>query len=690
MTGLLHSRTPEPTNRNAEPATLVDVLHWRARSTPDRVAYTYLVDGETTELSLTYGQLDEHARIIAAQLAAFAGERVLLLHHYGLDYITTFFGCLYAGAIAVTAFPPGSSRHLKRLHMIARDSGAVAAATNTRIAEAYGSQLRELLPPTGKVLVIDALEGCAPDDWNPPSLSGSNLAFIQYSSGSTTAPKGVMLSHECLRHNCAALAEACALSESSRGVFWLPLYHDMGLICSVVAPLHVGFPVVLMSPLSFLKRPIRWLRTIARSRATFSAAPNFAFDLCTRKITPEECRDLDLSCWRSVLNGAEPIRSETLERFARLVQPAGFPWDAHRPAYGLAEATLMVTAVRSGRRHETLTATPRSGSMKQYVSCGAVARHHRVVIVDPESRVQLDPGSIGEVWVAGPSVALGYWGRDEETAAVFQAYTADGDGPFLRTGDLGFVENGELFITGRRKDLIIIRGANLFPQDVEWTAEDAHPAIRPTCGAAFDVMVGGEEQLGIVYEVDRSVKANEEMLREIIQRVRQLVTEDHEVTPHVIALVRPGSVPKTSSGKIQRFACREAFLAGSFHILAESWLDADDAQGEATDRSDVGTGDTAEILEYLRQMVATRLGVAVAQIHQDGIVSELGLDSLHANELCNRIQSRFGVELPVSLVLQTRLTELAAQIARHQTEASHETTWKPPLVAIEREGRTGV
>ena len=501
-----------------EPSTLVELLRRRARQRPRQTSYTFLSEGEAEEVSLTYEELDRRARSIGARLQSLgaAGQRAILLYPPGLEYIAAFFGCLYAGVVAIPAYPPRRQKSLPRLRAILANSGAkLALTTNTTLSAtnrllAASADLKEL-----HWLVTDAVEQDESEGWREPPLCSDTLAFIQYTSGSTATPKGVMLSHGSLLYNQKILREAFENTEQSVIAGWLPLYHDMGLIGNVFQPLYLGSPCVLMSPLRFLQQPVRWLQAITRYKATTSGGPDFAYDLCVRKITSEQRAGLDLSSWRAAFNGAEPVRAQTLERFAATFAPCGFRREAFYPCYGLAEATLIVSGGRVAappvihtvegaalERNLAIAAEPGHRDARALVGCGQTFPEQRIIIVESESRTECAPGQVGEVWVSGPSVAGGYWNQPEETEATFHAYLSDvGDGPFLRTGDLGFLHHGELFITGRLKDLIIIRGRNHYPQDIELTVEQSAPSVRPNCGAAFSVETNGEERLVIVQEV---------------------------------------------------------------------------------------------------------------------------------------------------------------------------------------------
>ncbi|RKI25934.1 fatty acyl-AMP ligase, partial [Corallococcus sp. AB004] len=485
--------------------------------------YTFLGDdGEETVWSAS--DLDVRARRIASALRerGAQGERVLLLYPPGLDYIAGFFGCLYAGAVAVPAYPPDPmrlERTLPRLRAIIQDARASVVLTTSGIL-GLSDFVFEQAPDFRALhwMATDELPEGGERDWvAPEGLGAESLAFLQYTSGSTGTPKGVMLTHGNLLHNLSLIHGAFGARADSVGVIWLPPYHDMGLIGGILEPLYGGFPVTLMSPMAFLKRPMAWLEAVSRYGGSISGGPNFAFDLCVRKSTPEQRRALDLSRWEVAFCGAEPIRPETLERFVEAFGPSGFRREAFFPCYGLAEGTLIVSGGEKSappvsvtisgeglERHRAEEVGAVEPGARTLVGCGQTLAEQRIAIVDPETLERRGPGEVGEIWVSGPSVAQGYWGREEATRETFQARIArENGGPYLRTGDLGFLRpEGELYVTGRRKDLIILRGRNHYPQDLEATVEGAHPALRPGGGAVFSVEVGGEERAVVVQEID--------------------------------------------------------------------------------------------------------------------------------------------------------------------------------------------
>jgi len=579
------------------PSTLVEMVRHRARTQPHDIAFSYLVDGELEQIDVTYEELDRQARAIGAWLLSrgLAGERALLLYPAGLAFIAGFLGCLYAGVVAVPVYPPRRNRSMARIQSIADDADAKVALTTDDVL----SRVEGLIDETPHLKQLAWLDTChvpagMEQQWNPPDIHGETLAFLQYTSGSTGTPKGVVLNHANLVHNSALIAHAFEHTRTSLGVFWLPSYHDMGLIGGILQPIYVGRTNVLMSPMTFLQKPFRWLSAITRFRATTAGGPNFAYEHCIQKITPEQLKQLDLSCWKLAFNGAEPVRAETLRRFAEKFAPCGFRAEAFYPCFGLAEATLIVSggyvakppiirsfdslALAHGKAQEVAGGSP---TARDLVGCGGTLPDQKIVITNPETKRTCTPGEIGEIWVSGPSMAQGYWKRPDVTEAMFHAHLeGSGDGPFLRTGDLGFMLDGELYVTGRLKDLIILRGVNYYPQDIELTVQRCHPRLRSDCGAAFALEKDGREQLVLVFEVERHKQGQ---FSEVFQAIRRSVASEHDLNIDAIVLIRAGTVPKTSSGKIQRHACCQSYLEGTLDVVGEWRLgDAEEKSAEVS------------------------------------------------------------------------------------------------------------
>jgi len=565
----------------------VALLRHRAAAQGRQSGYLFLRDNDPEKDFdlLSYAQLDQKARAIAAALQASGepGQRVLLLHQPGVHFVTAFYGCLYAGAIAVTTYTAHRGRlkqALPKIRELLKDAECNTILTTADMVEPFTAAWQDVAGERCPLMIAsDTVSLGQAEKWRAPSVGRESVAFLQYTSGSTSAPRGVAVTHGNMLHNSELIARGFESDSRSMGISWLPPYHDMGLIGGVVKPLFVGFPVVILSPFTFLQQPFRWLQTITKVRATVTGGPNFAYDLCIRKVTPEQRSRLDLSSWKIAFNGAEPIHPDTMERFSELFAPCGFNPRAFYPCYGLAESTLYATGgkalagpkyLRVNRREldegKAVAARPDDREVKVLVGCGHSPSDQTVVIADPKSRRKCNDGQVGEIWISGPSVAAGYWNRPEESAKVFCGQLADtGEGPFLRTGDLGFLLHNELFVTGRIKDLIIINGRNLYPQDVEITAQASHPGLQPFGGVAFSVEHESQERLVIAQEVQReSLRGNP---AEMIAAIRQSIVRDYEVQAFAVALLKPGQVPRTSSGKVRRSLCKTSLLAGELETV---------------------------------------------------------------------------------------------------------------------------
>jgi acyl-CoA synthetase (AMP-forming)/AMP-acid ligase II len=563
--------------------TLVEILRERASRRGQDVVYRFLHGQE--QHSLTFEQVDQRARSTAAALVEHCspGDRALLIYPPGLDYIVALFACMYARVIAVPSYAPRPNRPMTRLESIVTNSQPKVVLTTRGLLDAPKSIFRQPEGPlaTPKTIATDDLSINSSAELPLDEIRPETPIILQYTSGSTAFPKGVTLTHGNIVNNTAAIQKNFPLDTSSSTVFWLPPYHDMGLIGGILQPLCTGFPVTLMSPVAFLQRPVRWLQAISQFRATCSGGPNFAYDLCVRRISDDEIDQLDLSTWKVAFNGAEPIRKQTLDEFAEKFERCGFDRGAFHPCYGLAESTLMSTGMdRSGTglqfkavSREALekdqAKPPASPEDESYlVSSGHPAENVEVRVVDPGSCEPVPAGRVGEVWVKGPSVAAGYWNRPVETAETFEARLANGAGPYLRTGDLGFLDDSQLYITGRIKDLIIIRGQNYYPHDLEYTAQRAHPALQPSSAAAFSVLKDGLEQLVLTQEVD--VRLSPDVLEDITSRISSSISETHDLRVDDIVLVKPWSLPRTTSGKMQRYICRAAYLSGTLDTISDN------------------------------------------------------------------------------------------------------------------------
>jgi len=666
-----------------EATSLVDLLDHRALQQPENRAYTFLIDGEVEGAHLTYGELDRRARAIAAvlQQRVERGSRAMLVYPADLEFIVAFFGCLYAGVIAVPTYPPQTrtKRSLAKLRSIMNDVQPSVVLTFSSLSSMVESLFKQAQELQGIPLITtDDIPNDLAEAWRDPAVDSSTLAFLQYTSGSTGMPKGVMLTHGNLLHNLTLIQSYFDVTPENRGATWLPPYHDMGLIGMILGTVYAGVETTIMSPVAFLQRPIRWLQAISNTRATVSGGPNFAYDLCVRKITPEQKATLDLSSWTIAVNGAEPVRPETLERFVEAFAPCGFRRETFYPCYGLAEASLIVAG---GQRAalpivKTFQAVPlaqnrvvpasaeafnENEGLRTLVGSGQAPASQKIVIVDPESLTPCLPDQVGEVWVSGPSIAQGYWQKPAETERTFRAYLANSaEGPFMRTGDLGFLQDGELFVTGRLKDLIIIRGRNHYPQDIELTVEQSHPALRPGCGVAFSVDVSGEERLVIVYEVERQYRNLN--VNEVVEAIRQAVAEHHELQVYAVVLIKMSSIPKTSSGKLQRRASREAFLARNLDVVGEWTLEDSQTQIAEPENALHAEARTAEDIQaWLVSHLAEHLKIEPSKIDVREPLTRYGMDSVQAVNLAENLAGWLGRELSPMLAYEYPTIEALAQ-----------------------------
>lgn len=611
--------------------TLVDSLRSHAVSHPTRIACRYLGDGEEIKSELTFADLDLRARAIAARLQGLgaAGESVILLYPPGMEFLSAFMGCLYSGVTAVPLPVPRLKASMSQFTGIIEDlNSRIVLTTATAL-----SRLRKLDAPVLEPLMCLATEDTQSElarAWQEPTITAEAVAYLQYTSGSTSDRKGVMVSHANVITNLLAIAERFEHHADSVSVNWLPHFHDLGLVSGILQPLFHGHPNIMLSPTAFVQQPVRWLRAITRFRGTYSNSPNYGYDLCVRRVTAAQRKDLDLSSWQVALNGAEPVRWQTVTEFSETFAECGFRETAMYPAYGLAEATLVVSG---GRRdalpvvlhldaneleRDKVVETGTHNNVRTLIGCGQALVDTEIEVVDPETFSCAAGDSVGEIWVRGPGVAAGYWQRVEETNETYGAMLADGDGrPYLRTGDLGYVRDNELFITGRLKDLIIIRGGNHYPQDIEWTVEQSHPAIRQGCGAAFSVEQDGIEQLVVAYEIERDYLRTVDA-HELGLAARKAVAEEHELQLSTLVLLKTGTVPRTSSGKIQRRQCRADFLALELDIVAtETAIAAANTQSVdasptptafANDPTTAGASDLVDWLrDYARRYLNSRL-----------------------------------------------------------------------------------
>lgn len=672
---------------------LVERLRYWKDAQPNDIAFRFLEDGESKEKVLTYAKLDERARAVGSKLVSMnmGGQRALLLFQSGLEFIEAFFGCHYAGVIPVPAFPPRRNRNMGRIDAISKDADAAVALTTFDVMDRMDQATLESTPSLQKAswVSVDKIPNELARDWVKPELSLDDIALIQYTSGSTGSPKGVVLTQRNVISNCRMISKAFQVGLNDIAISWLPLYHDMGLIGGIVNPMFMGCEVVMLSPISFLTRPIRWLQAITKYKATITGGPNFAYNLCVDRVEPSALEELDLSSWKIAFNGAEPVRADVLNRFSENFASSGFRPQAHYPCYGMAETTLFVTGGYPhlspeivsfvSERLENYEVVPASKDSEEttrdLVSCGRVVDGEEVLIVDQKTRKQLPDDKIGEIWVKSPSVGTGYWQKEEVSEEVFRATLADqpeGE-KYLRTGDLGFFYNDELFVSGRLKDMIIVNGVNRYPQDIEATVEQCSPFLKPAGAAAFATMKDGEEILAVVCEVERKHDVD---WNDVITKVRSSVTKEHELAPDTVILVRSSSIPKTSSGKIQRHACRKYFREDKLLCVAKwaSWEAATASVSESATVCANSSVNTEEVSEEVQQVIAV-VSEVVRQVAKErakslgpstNIVVDLGLDSLERMGIASTLEEMYGGSIPTEVLQEIEtITEIASAIVTH-------------------------
>lgn len=716
---MMHHESFDP--RSVE--TPVEVLRHRALHQPDKTAFIFLEDGEQESDRWTYAQLDLRARAIAARLQeqAHAQERALLLYPQGLEFLAAFYGCLYSGVMAIPVplpFGPGARRLVTRVESVVQDAQARWLLTTAEFLPA----LRESNEVTGRthlsLVATDSIDNAAAETWREYRPARDQVAYLQYTSGSTSSPKGVMVGYDNLMANLELVSLAVKSGPESCSVMWVPNYHDWGLVDGLLSPVYVDYPCVFFPPMAFMRRPVRWLRAISKYRATHSGGPTFAYELAVEKTKPADREDLDLSCWQFAGVSAEPISVETIERFTSTFGPYGLSRQTMAACFGLAEATLVVTARQDpakplalrlnaaeldrGRAVEALgDQTPG----KWVVSCGPAMQGTQLVIVDPQTLERRADGEVGEIWLKGPSITHGYWNRPEETRITFDNYLADtAEGPFLRTGDLGFLREGELFVTGRIKDLIIVAGANHYPQDIEITVQRSHCSVRPGCVIACSLEVEGEERVLVVAEST----ATAEEASALIEVVREQVAQAHDLAVFAVVVLSPGALPKTSSGKLQRHACRQDYWNGFEGVVAE-WRSAAPLRGHvergATEGGDSSRHSAAQsatatlppaaptsannelatadadikcmssderreaIENWLRRRVAELAGIDPSTVDLDQAFALFGLVSRDAVAMAMELEDWLGQAVSPTLIYEYSTIEtLAAHLAASSEE----------------------
>jgi len=661
--------------------TLVDLLRLRGETQAEQVCYTYLLDGEDQEYNLTYADFERKARQIAVALqeGCRVGDRALLIFRPGIDFILGYFGCLFAGVIAVPVYPPAKPADWQRFMGIAQDCQPSAICSTSNLKAVVQGGLAQFPEFAGLPLVCtDEIDTLSAAEWIAPDIDGNHLAFLQYTSGSTGTPKGVMVSHQNLLHNEKLIHTGFSSRSDFNVVSWLPLYHDMGLIGGAIQPIYLGCRTVILSPVAFLQKPFRWLKAISKYRGNASGGPNFAYDLCVKRINEEQLASLDLSSWEIAFNGAEPIRAGTLARFTEKFAACGFNPNAMYSCYGLAEATLFVTGAKKGEfptllnvesealeKNVLLEVEASHPDAKMLVSSGYVVEQD-VRIVHPDSRRECSEFEAGEIWVKGDSVAKGYWNRPDATDDTFNAYL-DGSntGPFLRTGDIGFLYNNQLYVTGRIKELVIIDGRNHYPQDIEDSVQSTLPELRRGCGAAFSVELQGQEKLILVQELER--RQDNVDLNGLAQTARRIISENHDLQLHCLVLIEYGSLLKTSSGKIRRRAMRDLFLVSGLKEVFRSELSNVEPPGPTVvapaPASETQAAQT-DLQLSITQLLSPHVGLAPHQIDIQLPFSHFGLDSRALVGLSGEVEEKLGRPMPPHLFYNyPTVAALAAYLA---------------------------
>ncbi|MFY9226982.1 MAG: AMP-binding protein [Blastocatellia bacterium] len=707
--------------------TIINILNQRAENTPEKVIYTYLVDGENQQQTLTCGELREKTKAISVYIQRYvkAGERALMFYPPGLEFIPAFFACLASKIIAVPLPPPNLSnpeRALSRLQtIIVNANPSLALMPSSMLAKMKDIAIE--IPMVKNILMLstDDIDLTLANEYKPLEIEQKELAYLQYTSGSTSEPKGVMISHDNILHNCKMIKTLHIFKDNSVSLTWMPNFHDFGLVDGIISNLYSEIPVVFLSPLAFLQKPVRWLKAVPKFKVTHTGAPNFAYELCLRKITEDQLEGLDLSTLKDVNNAAEPVRKETVENFIQKFSPYGFQRNAMHPAYGLAESTLVITSAYENDEREPLYVyLDRSALEKHEVvyvdsthpnhtvitGCGKSTEDVNLLIVNPETLEVCLENRVGEIWVSSQSVALGYWNNLAETEKNFKAYLANNkEVAYLRTGDLGFLKEGELFVTGRLKDMLIIRGQNYYPQDLERILEKSHPALRLGCSAVFFIQSNGEELICVVVEIESDhlsslfhtqsslsvdlstqFSINKEVTESIFSAIRQAVSKEFELQVYGISLIKPGTILKTSSGKIRRQACKEAFINNKLSEIDRSLLEfttLDIDENISIKRDSIAVLPDIEkeklLKMYILQQVNRIMKISVNNLQQQPL-SALGLDSVMAVELKTCLEKDLEISPSITDLLDLAIEDLIKNIIEEINNNLNQNTNKLPEI----------
>lgn len=681
--------------------TLLELMQSNAATIGDTLAFNFVRGSGHRNHRLTFQSLCDQSLAIAGNLQTVSakGDRAILLYPPGLEFVTAFFGCVAAGVVAVPVVLPARNRS-NSVDAIARASGATVVLSTSQCCDRYSRNGTQTpLLPELRWIATDRIDADQRSVWQQPEIDGSDTAFLQYTSGSTSAPKGVIVSHRNLLANAATIQRACGNNSETKAVIWLPHFHDMGLIGGILQPVYYGGSCTLLPPAAFLQRPMLWLETISQTRSTVSGGPDFAYQLCIDKISEHERRSLDLSSWKLAFTGAERIRPETIEGFSEAFADCGFRREAFFPCYGLAESTLMVTGgpptsppqvicVESAAmgRNEVREVSADDAMALSYVGSGESLPEQSIQIVDPVTCIPCDSSSVGEIWVQSPSVAGGYFKQPELTQSVFQCYTADtGEGPFLRTGDLGFIRDGQLYVTGRLKDVIIIRGRNYYPEDIELFVSRAHPEFRVGGCAAFAIQTGGQERLVVVQETAnrRPAAAADELLR----AVRRAVALELDLEVYAVAIVKPREIPKTSSGKMQRSACREKYLKQQLRTIA-TWSAATETEDnpalDSQDAPPAGPRSRQEIEQWMIATIANRVDLPQSRVQVSTPFLEFGIGSLDTVQIAAELEEWLGQPIsPTSIYNYPNIQSLARWLGDSANNSNGVNGQQPKAAAID-------
>ncbi len=640
---------------------LIELLEKRANERPSKPVYIFLEDGVREKQRITFKELSDNAKTIASVLQAKGnkGDRVLLIFPNGVDFIVALFGVFYAGMTGVPVYAPRKNRNNSRFESVVGDCGADIIFTNQQIFRDLEKNFIDEPYLSDKEFLI--FDNISKNDtkWINPGIADEDLAILQYTSGSTGTPNGVMVSHQNIIHNSEIINQGFGHNDHSMGTNWLPNFHDMGLIGALLQPVYMGFCNVIIPPGEFIRNPGNWLKAITKYKTTTAGGPNFTFEYCIDKISEEEINEIDLSSLKVLFCGAEPIHNKTLKSFADHFKSSNFIENQFYPCYGLAEYALMVTGGKISEKPIYLEADSNklevgiieaasdTDESTTLVACGYPWLGTTVAIVNPETKKYSKVKEIGEIWVKGKSKTQGYWNNPKETEYTFNAFIQDNnDGPYLRTGDLGFVHGGQLYVTGRIKDLIIIRGLNHYPHDIEKSAEASHEALQPNASAAFSIIAANEERLVLVHEIRRT-HLRDFNAEDIYDAIRLAISDEHQILPYTILLIRTGSIPKTSSGKIQRLASKKAFRNNDL-IIIDQWI------MNLQENVPLGLKDYShsELKKWLTNWLASKKNLDTTSIDPDKPIASYGLDSIMAINLEKDVNETFGISWPIESFLQ--------------------------------------